>query len=100
MRAAEEVVHGFRNLRGVPRGLLDFSVSVGHWHAQTAVTRPRKPCRFDSCPMHCFAARSSNGSGCLVLSQAIGVRLPYGLLLWPSGGMADASGSEPDARTG
>lgn len=49
---------------------------------------------------HTDMARSSNGSGCLVLSQAIGVRFPYGLLQWPGGGMADAGGSEPPARKG
>ena len=32
-------------------------------------------------------ARSSNGSGCETLILAIRVRLPYGLLKWPSGGI-------------
>src|SRR5205809_1059918 len=45
-------------------------------------------------PPDALTARSSNGSGCLVLSQTIGVRFPYGLLTWPGGGMADAQRSE------
>lgn len=31
--------------------------------------------------------RSSNGSGCETLNLAIRVRLPYGSLIWPSGGI-------------
>jgi hypothetical protein len=27
--------------------------SAGHWRAPAAVTRVRKLCRFNSCPMHC-----------------------------------------------
>ena len=51
-------------------------------------------------PPDALTARSSNGSGCLVLSQTIGVRFPYGLLTWPGGGMADAQRSERCARSG
>ena len=100
-----------------------YHVSAGHWRAQVAVTHPQSLCRFNSCPTHW--ARSTSGEVAGLSSRPDGIethtRYSVGCVRfsgrdtikkakmlarkpnapyqeWPSGGMADASGSEPDVR--
>ena len=67
-----------------------------HWRAQAAVTRPRKLCRFDSCPTHSRPVRrsvmpplSQGGQRSSTLLRATGPRPTCGSFLqsWPGGGI-------------